>query len=573
MRKWILPYIKANKGRMVLSLFIGILGVGSGAMLLFVSGYLISKSSLMPVNIMAVYVPIVSVRAFSIGRAVFTYLERLISHDLVLRILEKMRRRLYDILEPKALFLSSKHKTGDLLGLLSDDIEHLQDLYLRTVFPSILGLAIYSIIVLVFGTFNLTFGLMIAALLGVVVFLLPYLSYLGNKGNHQSQKENRAELYSKLTDGIFGMTDWKASGREGEFLAELEGQDEEMIQTERRIKRLRHFRGAITELMIGLSVIAVMIFASLAAEASLIQPTVIAAFVLMIFAVADALRPISEALEPITLYSDSLARLEGLETSELPSVFRRDFKNSLRGEATIEFNQVSYSYPGEDRRILDGLDLRIEPGEKVALLGRSGSGKSTLLKLLAGALEPEQGRVTIKGEEMHSGRLAQSVSILNQKPHLFATTIGNNIRIGRPGAEDEEIELAAELAQLSSLIRDLPQGFQTNMEEMGQRFSGGEGQRIAFARVLLQDTPILLVDEATIGLDPITEQGLINTIFTAAKDKTILWVTHHLAGVENMDRIIFLEDGRIKMDGSHQELLEENEHYRRLYQMDQGHIN
>src|SRR5690625_6372657 len=128
MRDWIQPYLNAFKGRITLSLLFGILGIGSGAMLLFISGFLISKSSLRPENIMIVYVPIVAVRAFSIGRAVFLYLEKLVSHDLVLRMLEKMRTKLYNILEPQALFLSSQYKTGDLLGDLSDDFEHLKDL-------------------------------------------------------------------------------------------------------------------------------------------------------------------------------------------------------------------------------------------------------------------------------------------------------------------------------------------------------------------------------------------------------------------------------------------------------------
>src|SRR5690625_1355622 len=137
MKDWILPYLEHHKGRISLGIFFGLLGIGSGAMLLFVSGYLISKSSLRPENIMLVYVPIVAVRAFSIGQAVFVYLEKLVNHDIVLRILEKMRTRLYKMVEPQALFLSSRYQTGDLLGVLSDDIEHLQDFYLRTIFPSI----------------------------------------------------------------------------------------------------------------------------------------------------------------------------------------------------------------------------------------------------------------------------------------------------------------------------------------------------------------------------------------------------------------------------------------------------
>lgn len=570
MKEWVIPYVKANKNRIVLSVVIGILGIGSGAMLLFVSGYLISKSALMPVNIMAVYVPIVSVRAFSIGRAVFAYLEKLISHDIALRILEKMRRKLYDMVEPKALFLSSKYQTGDLLGVLSDDIEHLQDLYLRTIFPSLIGLAIYTIIVILFGAFHLVFGIIIALLLGLIVFVIPYFSFTFNRKRYQKQKETQRNLYSNLTDAIFGMTDWKASGLEGEFLQEMEGYEENKKVIDRQINRSKHIRDALIQLVIGLAVIAVMIWANMQAELDIFSPTVIAAFVLMMFAIGDALLLIPEAIQPITLYDDSIKRIKQVENEDLPRIYRRRKPTKDMDNPTIELKNVSYSYPGEEKNIINNLSLSIKPGEKIAILGRSGAGKSTLLKLLTGVLQPSEGTITINDEEVNSSFLSEVLSVLNQKPHLFSTSVLNNLRIGRHDATEEEIKKVAEQAQLTDLIESLPEGFQTNMQEMGHRFSGGERQRIAFARVLLQNAPIILADEATIGLDPITERKLIDTIFTSAKNKTILWVTHHLAGVEEMDRIIFIEDGKIKMDGKHEQLINQDEHYRRLYEMDQG---
>src|SRR5699024_11792700 len=144
------------------------------------------------------------------------------------------------------------------------------------------------------------------------------------------------------------------------------------------------------------------------------------------------------------------------------------------------------------------------------------------------------------------------------------------IRMGNPQATDQDISAVVEQSQLTHLISSLPHGLNTSMEEMGQRFSGGERQRIAFARVLLQNTPIILFDEPTIGLDPITEQEVLNTILTATKNKTIIWVTHHLAGVEHMDEVIFLDDGKIAMQGTHEELLNTNKRYQKLYRMDQG---
>src|SRR5699024_211357 len=190
--------------------------------------------------------------------------------------------------------------------------------------------------------------------------------------------------------------------------------------------------------------------------------------------------------------------------------------------------------------------------------------------LMAGVLKPDEGKVSVNKTQMSSELLSKAVSVLNQKPHLFDTSIKNNIRMGRPRASDEELFKVIERAQLTNLISSLPEGLTTQMEEMGGRFSGGERQRIAFARVLLQNTPIILFDEPTIGLDPITEQEVLNTILTATKNKTIIWVTHHLAGIEKMDQVIFLENGRIVMQDSHDVLLQSNERYQKLYQMDRG---
>ncbi|RKD25844.1 thiol reductant ABC exporter subunit CydC [Ammoniphilus oxalaticus] len=570
MREWVLPYLNTNRGRMLVSVLLGVLGIGSGAMLLFISGYLISKSALQPVNIMVVYVPIVAVRAFSIGRAVFLYLESLVSHDIVLRILEKMRRKLYDILEPQALFLRSRYQTGDLLSVLSDDIEHLQNLYLRTIFPSVIGLAIYAIVVAVFGSFELIFGVIMALVLGVVVFLIPFLSFFFMRKHHQTRKKERQTLYGKLTDAIFGMADWQASGRTTEFLDEAVAQDAKMMRTERTIQGWHYLRDALTQLVIAVVIIMVVVWSGKQAEINVIAPTIIAAFALMIFSVTDALAPLSEAVERIPTYTDSVERIQAIERTDLPRNYRSGQAWADSRSAKIEIDNISYAYPNSSRDVIDQLSLTIESGEKIAILGRSGTGKSTLLKLLAGAIQPDFGSIRVNGQEMRSGFLSKAVSVLNQTPHLFSTSVANNIRMGRPSATDEDVMKVAEQAQLTTLIASLPDGLHTQMREMGHRFSGGERQRIAFARVLLQDTPIILVDEATIGLDPITEKNLIETMFAAAKDKTIIWVTHHLAGVDQMDKIIFMKEGNLSMQGSHRELMETNQHYKQLYTMDQG---
>ncbi|KXI78850.1 amino acid ABC transporter ATP-binding protein [Bacillus cereus] len=573
MSNWIKPYIQQNKGRMTVTIFLGLLGVSSGAMLLFISGYLISKSALRPENVMAVYVPIVATRAFSIGQAVFHYVERLVGHDVVLRILEKMRTKLYGIVEPQALFFRSRFQTGDMLGVLSEDIEHLQNLYLRTIFPSILALVVYSIFVLVIGTFDVVFALIAACMLAIIVFLLPFISLLLMKKHHVTLKQGRNRLYQQLTDAVFGLSDWQASGRKDEFIDKYVDQNAQLLKTEKRMKRWNHIRDSIIQLVVGIVVISMIIWTGNEAASEQIAPTVIAAFVLMTLSVTNALIPLSDAIDRIPSYVESAHRLNQVEGNGIlqdEKGLPRDKDYVAPKHIDIELNHVSYSYPDSNEFVLKDVSLQIKAGKKIAILGRSGTGKSTLLKLLTGALSPLQGEVLLNSEHAHTNLLSKYISVLNQKPHLFDTTIGNNVRIGKPEATDEEIWNALEKAQLASHVASLPDRLQTKMHEMGKRFSGGERQRVAFARTLMQEAPIIVLDEPTIGLDPKTELSLIETMFSATEEKTVIWITHHLVGIEHVDEVIFLDRGKIVMQGSHEQLLKENEKYRKLYELDKG---
>ena len=296
MNEWMIPYIKKNKGRMTLTIFFAILGVTSGAMLLFVSGYLISKSSLRPENIMIVYVPIVSVRAFSIGQAVFPYLEKLVSHDIVLRILADYRKRVYNILEPQALFLQRRYQTGDILSVLSDDIEKLQDFYIRTLFPSIVGVVVYGVFAIVLGFFDWMFMLMMLGLLGVIVFLVPFISYFMMQKNHVLIKQKRGKLYQHVTDAMFGQLDWLVSGRVREVISQVANENNNLINKENSVNTWHHIRDSFLRFIVGIAIIAMMIWANIQVGDGAISATIIAAFVLMMFSITDALLPMSDAV-------------------------------------------------------------------------------------------------------------------------------------------------------------------------------------------------------------------------------------------------------------------------------------
>ncbi|MBS5912581.1 MAG: thiol reductant ABC exporter subunit CydC [Paenibacillus macerans] len=585
---WIGPYFRLYSGRFALYLLLGVLTLLSAGMLMFTSGFLISKSALQPYNILLVYVPIVGVRTFGIGRAVIHYVERLVGHDTVLRILARMRVRLYRILEPQALFIRSRYRTGDILGALADDIEQLQNVYIRTVFPSLVALILYAAAVIAMGFFDVTFALLLAGYIFVLVAVLPYVTLRLTRRTNEEVKRERGGLYRTLTDAVMGIGDWVISGRADEFLASYERDEAAVARKDRKLRAWARWRSLIGQMVVGLAVVSMVYWAGGQAAAGQIDATLIAAFVLIVFPLADAFLPVSDAVERIPQYGVSLERLERIEHSGGEQ--RQDAggagvaggsegAGATASEATapeaaqavhIRLQGVRFAYAAGGANSVDGVSLDIPQGKRVAVIGRSGAGKSTLLKLIQGALAPSDGTVTFNGVPAAAlgERMPEYVSVLNQSPHLFDTTVANNIRLARPEAADEEIRRAAQAAQLGPLIAALPEGLNTPMRETGQRFSGGERQRVALARVLLQDTPVLILDEPTVGLDPRTERELLATIFRTTQGKTLIWVTHHLVGAEKMDEIIFMEHGRILMRGTHAELMKSEPRYRNLYRLD-----
>ena len=569
---WIRPYLSENKWLLALVLILGVGTFFSAGALMFTSGYLISESATLPENILMIYVPIVLVRLFGVSRPSFRYAERLSGHSMVLRILSRMRVRLYKALEPSALHFRSRFKTGDLLGVLADDIEHLQDVYIKTIFPAIISLLLYVMIVVGLGYFSIPFALLMLLLLFVLVILFPLVSLLATHARHAKMKDARNRLYQTLTDAVMGAGDWMISGRQADFIRRYENDEKYVDGIEAQISQFQRYRNLCFHVVILAIIIALACWIALNVEAGSFEPSWIAAFVLVAFPLIDAFTPLSDAISQIPSYQSSLERMNTLQEQKQDGAESGQADNqALKAKPSlpIKFDQVTFSYGKDSPPVVRELSLSIQSGEKIALLGKSGSGKSTLAKLILAAYKPQKGDITIGGKDVQQlGELSSLVAVLQQKPHLFDTTVMNNIRLGNPAATDEEVIEAAKQVQMHDYISSLPEGYETRMHELGSRFSGGERQRIALARILLQDTPIAILDEPTVGLDALTEKQLLKTIFETLQSKTVIWITHHLAGAETMDRILFLAEGAIRMDGSHGELMEKEEPYRNLYRLD-----
>lgn len=570
---WIKPFLGKYRNSLFWALILGVSTFFCAGALMFNSGYLISRSASLPENILLVYVPIVLTRAFGISRPVFKYLERLTSHNWVLKLTSELRLKLYKVLEKDAAFFKNDYQTGNILGLLSEDINHIQNLYLRTVFPTVIAWLLYIFIVVALGYFSLWFALVMLLLFAVLLILLPLWSIVVNGVRQEKQKQMRHQLYTELTDNVLGISDWIFSQRSLSYARRHEDFERKLQETTQKIKNFNHKRDFLAQLVFCLIAIALLIWTSGYFPGNHGgQANWIAAFVLAIFPLIDAFAPLSDAAQETNVYQDSIVRLNQLQDG------RKEQLSSLRpplkvtAPFTVEIKHLDFHYADSNKQIIKGLDLKIANGEKIAILGRSGSGKSTLASLIRGDLRPSGGIVSLNQKETYlfGDTISDYIGVIHQAPYLFNTTIRNNLSIGNEKASEQDLWDVLDRVGLKKMILDLPEKMDTLVDEAGLRFSGGERHRLALARILLKNVPIIILDEPTVSLDPVTEQKLIETFITELQGKTLIWITHHLQGLSLMDQVIFLEDGKLQMSGNPQELVQSNGHYRKLLAIDQG---
>ncbi|MDO4902627.1 MAG: thiol reductant ABC exporter subunit CydC [Limosilactobacillus sp.] len=567
---WVRPFLRHYRKTLILAISLGILTFVCGAGLMFVAGYLISKSATHPDNILLVYVPIVLTRAFGIGRPAFRYFERLVSHNWVLRMTSRLRQKLYDTLEFDATKLNSKYQLGDILGLLSDDIHHIQNLYLRTMFPMFVSWGLYTIIVVGIGYLSIWMGLWMLVVFGLMIFAIPLWSVLINGARQELQKQVKDDLYVNLTDNVMGVGDWVLSGRSDAYMSLHNDNEKQFAESEKAMNRFERWRDFLIQMLILVVAVSLIIWgASEFGGQHGGAANWIAAFVLAVFPLVDAFAPLPAAAQETNVYTDSLVRLNNLDDH---ADRIQEEVESAEGPYSLAVEDVHYTYPNTTKEVLKGVSLKVNAGEKLAILGKSGAGKSTLAALLRGDRTPTSGSIELNGIDTSKfgDHISNYISVINQSPYLFNTTIANNIRLGNEDATDEQIWDVLRRVGLEKMVKALPDGIETMVDEAGLRFSGGERHRMSLARILLKDSPIVILDEPTVGLDPITEQSVINTIFEQLDGKTLIWITHHLQGIDEVDQVIFIEDGQIEMHGTPAELWANNQRYQELKKADQG---
>lgn len=569
---WVLPYLKRYKKLLALVIFLGFMTFFCGSALMFTSGYLISRAAQRPENILMIYVPIVLTRAFGIGRPAFRYAQRLTSHNWVLRIVSDFRKKLYLAVEKTAVTIRQERQTGDILAVLADDIEHIENLYLRTIFPVIIGWLLYIVVTVAIGGFNWAFGLLMFLLFGVITVIIPLISVAVNGARVYKTREIQHEFYVGLTDSVLGLADWVIAGRQTDLVANQDQPIEAQVKLRRQDHHFTWWRDFTTQMFVGLITVAMLIFADVQFGSSDKLVNWIAAFTLAIFPTIDAFQGIAQGFTEWPSHQASIRRVNEFDQNEKAASTVAQATLAPADFTALHINDVTFQYANGKAPAVNHLALQIKRGEKLAILGPSGAGKSTFLKLLLGDLTATTGQILINDLDVAAvqAHRAELFGVLDQQPYLFNSTVMNNVRLGNLAATDEQVIAAVEAVGLGELVASLPDGYETAMSEGGSRFSGGERQRFALARILLQDAPIIILDEPTVSLDPITEAEILATIFKLFKDKTIIWVTHHLMGVKYVDQVRFIENGAFAMSGSPAQLYQSEPRFKKLLDLDRG---
>jgi thiol reductant ABC exporter CydC subunit len=543
----LLSLVGAPRSGVALSVVLGATTVLCGVGLMATAGYLISRAAEHPA-VLSLTVAIVGVRFFGLTRPVMRYLERLASHDLALRTLGGARVAVYERVEPLAPGQLADRRDGDMLSRLVADVDALQNLYLRGIGPPLVALLAGAASVAVTAAILPAAAVVLAAGLAVAGVVIPAVTLALGRRTGRILAPARGELTAELVETLRGAQELAVYGRVDERIGRLRKADRALVGAARRAAFADGAGDGLRLLVTGATVAGVLAVAISAHASGSVDRVLIATLGLLALASFEAVQPLSQAARELGETIAAGQRLLELTDRE-PAISDPEEPLPLPDEPfVVALEGVRARYADGEPPILDRVDLRLEPGRRVALVGPSGAGKTTVAKLLVRFLDPESGRVTLGGRDVRDYRqetVRQAIAVAGQESHLFSTTIRENVGLGRPGATDEEIEGALERARILDWVNSLPEGWHTLVGEEGRELSGGQRQRLVVARALVADAPVLVLDEPTAHLDSATATNLMEDVFEATRGRTTLLITHRSEGLERMDDVLTLEDGMI----------------------------
>jgi len=563
----LLPYLALymrHKWMLILGVVLAIVTLLASIGLLTLSGWFLSASAvagfagLYSFNYM---LPAAGVRGTAITRTAGRYFERLVSHDATFRVLQHLRVTTFSKLLPLSPAGLARYRQGELLNRVVADVDTLDHLYLRVISPMVGALVVIVVVTLGLSLLDASIALVLGGIMLLTLCLLPPLFYRAGKPTGENLTRLRGEYRQQLTGWLQGQAELTIFGASRRYRARMENTELNWHEAQRKQSELTALSQALMLLSGGIAVMAMLWLASGGVGDNTQPGPLIALFVFCALAAFEALAPVTGAFQHLGQVVASALRITQI-TGQQPEVQFSTAATDVPEQLALRLADVSFAYHGQAQPALDNINLTIPAGAHVAVLGRTGCGKSTLLQLLTRAWDPAQGQILFNDmplKEMSEPALRKTVSVVPQRVHLFSATLRDNLLLAAPGTADDELRAMLEKVGLHKLLDD--EGLNSWLGEGGRQLSGGELRRLAIARALLHNAPLMLLDEPTEGLDATTERQILDLLEKEMQGKTVLMVTHRLRGLADFDQIIVMDNGQIIEQGSHAELLAKQGRY------------
>ncbi|WP_345661504.1 thiol reductant ABC exporter subunit CydD [Streptomyces venetus] len=546
-----------RRGRLGLALLLGSLALGSAVGLMATSGWLISRASQQP-PVLYLMVAVTATRAFGIGRAVFRYAERLVSHDAVLRMLADTRVAVFRRLERLAPAGLRRARRGDLLSRLVADVDALQDYWLRWLLPAGAAVVVSAASVGFTAWLLPEAGAVLAAGLLAAGLGVPLVTgAIARRAEHRLAPA-RGVLATRVADLLTGTAELTVAGALPARTAQAREADGALTRIASRAATATALGDGLTALISGLTVTAAALVGAQAVAAGRLDGVAMAVVVLTPLAAFEAVLGLPLAVRYRQRVRRSAERV--YEVLDAPEPVREPERprQAPVSPFPVALKGLAARYAGQDRDALAGLDLTLEEGRRVAVVGPSGSGKTTLAQVLLRFLDTDAGSYTLAGVDAYAldgDDVRRLVGLCAQDAHLFDSSLRENLLLARKDATEDALRAALGRARLLDWADSLPDGLDTLVGEHGARLSGGQRQRLALARALLADFPVLVLDEPAEHLDLPTADALTADLLAATEGRTTLLITHRLAGLDAVDEVIVLDQGRVAQRGAYAELV------------------